>query len=132
MKQVECVDVVARRGEKFVVIERLTYPQGLAWPGGKVDNGETVVDAVFREFREETGFVLAIKGFVGVYDDPKRDPRGRYVSTVFNGNALGAPKAEIGKTRVLELTKEEIEERRSEFIADHYQMFCDFLKKFCQ
>lgn len=39
-------------------------------PGGKVELGESAMDAVRREVAEETGVVIAVTGLSGVYTDP--------------------------------------------------------------
>ncbi|MDJ0727527.1 MAG: NUDIX domain-containing protein [Prochloraceae cyanobacterium] len=45
-------------------------------PGGIIDWGENVVNAVTRELLEETGLELvSIMRLVGVYSSPDRDPR---------------------------------------------------------
>ncbi len=124
---IACADAIATLKGKFVAVERFTVPRGLAWPGGKVDKGETVEQAAEREFFGETGLSLAIDGKVGYYDRADRDPRGHYSSDVFHGHASGTPRAETGKTRVLLLSEEEVQARRAEFVADHYQMFIDRL-----
>lgn len=70
---------------KLVVVRR-KYPPfrgKLALPGGFVEYGERVEEAVVREFEEETGLETAVKGVLGVYSDPDRDPRGQVVSIVF-------------------------------------------------
>ena len=40
-------------------------------PGGKVESGETVVEAALRETYEETGLEVKLTGLVGVYSMPK-------------------------------------------------------------
>ncbi len=133
MKQkpiVRCVDMIASRGDSYVVIERLSTPLGLAFPGGKIEVGETPIGAIVREFGEETGFSLEVLGVVGFYDDAKRDRRGRYVSTVMHGRAHGAPREEPGKTRVHCMHKAEIMARHREFVSDHFRMFTDFTQQY--
>ena len=52
-------------------------------PGGHVDYGETTEKAVKREMKEELGTPVKIKKLIGVYSDPKRDPRYHTVSVVY-------------------------------------------------
>ena len=48
-------------------------------PGGRIEVGESVSEAVVREVAEESGITIALIGFVGVYSDPTHvlvDPGG--------------------------------------------------------
>jgi 8-oxo-dGTP diphosphatase len=80
---VDCV--VFDRAGRLLLIRRANSPfkGAYALPGGFVDVGETVEKAALRELREETGIAGKIIGLVGVYSDPKRDPRGHSVSCAF-------------------------------------------------
>jgi 8-oxo-dGTP diphosphatase len=65
-----------------------------ALPGGFVDVGETVEDACRRELMEETGVKAGRLELIGVYSDPKRDPRGHTCSVAFLTRvAQATPKA---------------------------------------
>ncbi|MFD6911774.1 NUDIX domain-containing protein [Streptomyces goshikiensis] len=80
-------DVVCIRGGDVLLIERGWDPHKglLALPGGHVDPGETSRAAAARELEEETGVRVdpAALVLVGVYDEPGRDSRGRYVSAAY-------------------------------------------------
>lgn len=70
---------------KIVLIKRANGPFEGAWalPGGFVEPGETVEEAAVREAAEETGLQIELESLIGVYSDPKRDPRGHNVSVAF-------------------------------------------------
>lgn len=73
----------------ILLIQRRWEPWKHAWalPGGEVEPAETGEQAARRELEEETGIALDPAGqpvkFVGLYDAPDRDPRGRVISVAF-------------------------------------------------
>ena len=85
------VDGVLFEDGKILLTRRATDPYKGSWvlPGGHVDPDETVEQTVVREFREETGLDVQITGHVGVYSDPKRDPRWHTVSNAFMVRNMG-------------------------------------------
>jgi len=76
----------------IVLIERKNEPRGLALPGGFVDVGERVEDALVREMKEETNLDVTISRVLGIYSDPARDPRFHTASVVYVAKAKGEPK----------------------------------------
>ena len=80
---VDCV--VLDRQQRLLVVRRGNPPfKGMyALPGGFVDIGETAEDACRRELLEETGVRAGKLQLLGVYSDPKRDPRGHTCSVAF-------------------------------------------------
>src|SRR3989442_1191186 len=59
--------------------------------GGRVGIGYSTPSGalVVREVREETGLETRVKRLVGVFSDPKRDPRGHVISIVYELEATG-------------------------------------------
>ncbi|HHF56182.1 MAG TPA: NUDIX hydrolase [Thermoplasmatales archaeon] len=95
MKPSVAVDGVLIKGDKILLIKRKNEPFKGRWalPGGFVEYGETVEEAVLREFEEEVGLRARIKKLLGVYSKPDRDPRGQVISIVFLLDAEGDAKA---------------------------------------
>ncbi len=85
------VDAIIPYKGGIVLIKRKNEPfKGYyALPGGIVEYGEKVEDAVVREVLEETGLECKVKKLIGVYSDPKRDPRGHFVSICFLMEVIG-------------------------------------------
>lgn len=75
-----------------------------ALPGGTLEWGETLRKGIVRELAEETGVDEVTLGeVVGVYSDPKRDPRFHAV-TVVVGAIIAAPsKAPANPVEVVEV-----------------------------
>lgn len=61
----------------------------LALPGGFVNEGETAEAAVKREAMEETSLEVEPIEILGVYSDPRRDPRKHILTVVFIGIIVG-------------------------------------------
>jgi len=85
------VDGILELEGRVVLIRRKNPPfQGsLALPGGFVELGETLEEAVVREFEEETGIKSKVLRLVGVYSDPSRDPRGHTISLAYELSKVG-------------------------------------------
>lgn len=79
------VDGIFLKNRKVLLVKQAKYPFFGSWviPGGHVEYGETVEQAIKREMKEELGIPIKIKKLFGVYSDPKRDPRYHTASVVY-------------------------------------------------
>jgi len=114
------------RFEGIVLIERLNPPLGLAIPGGFVDVGEKVEDAVVREMKEETDLDVNIRSLLGIYSDPGRDPRFHTASVVYICTAEGVPQGLDDAKEAIVYTKEKIP--FDKLVFDHAEILREYLK----
>ena len=120
------VDAIIELAEGIVIIQRSNPPVGWALPGGFVDYGESLEEAVRREAKEETNLDLTeIKQF-HTYSNPQRDPRFHTIGTVFIAKAKGRPRAGDDAAGLKIIKPGEIE--KMEFAFDHKQILEDYLK----
>jgi len=111
----------------IVLIERLNEPLGLAIPGGFVDVGERVEDALIREMKEETDLDVEILSLLNVFSEPGRDPRFHTASVVYICKAEGIPKGLDDAKEAIVYSKEEIP--FDKLVFDHAQILQEYLKQ---
>jgi mutator protein MutT len=86
--------VVVREGA-VLLVKRAAEPLAGQWslPGGSVELGETLEEAVKRELREETGLIIGVLELVEAFERITRDSAGRpryhYVLFDYLCEALG-------------------------------------------
>jgi ADP-ribose pyrophosphatase YjhB (NUDIX family) len=81
---------VIQNGAGRILLQRRSDNGLWALPGGSVEIGESVREAIVREVREETGLSVEVVRLIGVYSDPRtqlvRYPDGNvvhYISSLF-------------------------------------------------
>jgi len=118
--------LVLRRQLVAVIRKNPPFQGRPALPGGFLEVGETAETAVIREVREETGLRTAVKSLVGVYSDPRRDPRGPVVSIAYALRRIGGTmRASSDAAEIVLLDPEHL----PPMAFDHRRIVRDFLTR---
>lgn len=77
-----------RRSDGRVLVQNRRDPNwgGLTFPGGHVEPGESLVDSVIREMREETGLTIKHPRLIGTKSWMQKDGSGRYLVLLYVAN----------------------------------------------
>jgi len=120
------VDAIIEMNGGVILIKRKNPPPGWAIPGGFVDYGETLEDAVIREMKEETCLDITLVRQFHTYSAPDRDPRHHTVSTIFVATASGTPRADDDAADIGIFTRDNMPE---DIAFDHRQILEDYFNK---
>lgn len=110
----------------IVLIERGKAPFGKAIPGGKVEYGETVENAIRREMMEEVNLQLNDLRQFHVYSDPSRDFRHHSVEVAHIAKADQPPTAGDDAAKAFVVKLEDIP--WAELAFDHAVVLKDYLE----
>ncbi len=126
-----CVGAVARRAEHLLLIKRGTAPGLGQWslPGGRVELGETMAEAVLRELAEEAGIDAVVNDVVGWVE--RISPEYHFVIVDFAVTALGEAQPVAGSDAadarwipLWQVTELDLVDGLLDFLADHRVIEC--------
>lgn len=114
--------------QRVVVQNRVKYWTGLAFPGGHLERGESLVESAIREVREETGLVVSNLRPCGIIHWNRTDADEHYFvhlyrTETFHGQLL--PATEEGSVAWMPL--EELISKPKEALCPHFR---DYLRLF--
>lgn len=85
--------------------------KGLIFPGGHVEERESITDSMIREIKEETGLTISNLEFCGIKDwvehDGSRYMVFLYRTNVFSGNLISSTEGDVFWMPLNKLTKKE-------------------------
>jgi ADP-ribose pyrophosphatase YjhB (NUDIX family) len=123
------VDAIIQNSNSILLVKRSKdpYKNQFALPGGFVNEGETIEEAIKREVYEETSLEVHPIDILGVYSDPKRDPRGHIMTVVFIVLIIrGNPSAGDDAKEISWIPIEKISDIKVAF--DHKLVIHDYLR----
>ena len=97
-KMVVAVFVFIQQDEKILLVRQNYGRRYWSLPGGVVESGETLEQAVIREVHEETGLKIIIKRIIGLYSKPEENA----LAITFEGGIIAGelkPDNEISECR---------------------------------
>jgi 8-oxo-dGTP diphosphatase len=115
--------IIEMEGGEIVLVERKFLPEGWAIPGGFVDPGESLLEAVKREALEETSLSIEVLDLFHIYSRPWRDPRGDTVSAVYWCRASGNPVGGDDAARAVAFPEEKLP---AHIAFDHREILLQF------
>lgn len=111
----------------IVLIDRKYEPLGYALPGGHVDDGETTMEAAYREALEETGLKVTNLRQFHTYSHPSRDPREPKVGVVYIASAIGQPKGQDDASSAWIADENFIARHANTMCFDHGQILTEYI-----
>jgi 8-oxo-dGTP diphosphatase len=98
------------RNEKGEVLLVKTHWRNDTWeaPGGQVERGETLKEALHREVKEETGVDIIVGGLVGVYQKITRGIYSVFFQATYTQGEINIQPEEIEEAMFVPLTMENI------------------------
>ncbi|MFP7170302.1 NUDIX domain-containing protein [Terribacillus sp. 7520-G] len=69
-KIVPAVSAVIQNGQ-YILLQQRSDNGKWSLPGGNMDAGESVLEAIIREVKEETGLICIMDRITGIYSDPR-------------------------------------------------------------
>lgn len=119
--------IVDPNTNKVLVQERVKSWQGIAFPGGKIEIGESIVPSIKREVYEETGLKLNTVKICGVKDWYDKKEKERQLIILFTSDDYSGeiiPETSEGKVYWISET-----ELKTAKLADDFDKLLEVFKK---
>lgn len=93
VKLMNMCKIIDTNTNKVLVQDRVKSWKGIAFPGGKINNGESITKSTIREVKEETGLDITNLKLCGIKNWYNKEKNERsivffYKTTTFTGNLI--------------------------------------------
>ncbi len=72
--QVRVTGLLIQDDQVLIVKQKISNSRNWSLPGGRLEQGEHIGDAIIREMEEETGYKTVIKNLLYLCENPEADP----------------------------------------------------------
>lgn len=138
---VTCDCLIVQSGHVLLIKRKSAPGKGLwAIPGGFLNQGERIIDGIFRELKEETVIKVPQKVLRGslvgqhVYDHPQRSLRGRVITHAgvvhLEDGPLPKVKGSDDAAKAKWFPINEVYQMQDQFFEDHFFIIEDLLNRF--
>jgi 8-oxo-dGTP diphosphatase len=119
--------IIQRDGKILLTKRNVNLGRG-KWcpPGGHIEIGETALDAIKREVKEETGLDFVNVNFFKYYDEFFPENKFHAVVLIFSGKAVGKEKLTEEVSEMRWISKEELD--NFDFLFHHKKIIDDFFR----
>ncbi len=113
IKLMNMCKIVNPKTKQVLVQERIKSWQGIAFPGGKIESGESIVPSVKREVYEETGLKLNNVRICGVKDWYSKKEKERQLVILFiSDDYSGEIISETSEGKLYWIDEEELKDKK--------------------
>lgn len=127
VKLMNMCKIINPKTKEVLVQERIKSWEGIAFPGGKVELGESIIPSVKREVYEETGLKLKTVRICGVKDWYDKRLKERqliilFISDDYSGDLIG----ETSEGKVYWINEENLKNKK---LADDFDKLLEVFNK---
>ena len=127
VKLMNMCKIMNHETKEVLVQERVKSWQGIAFPGGKVELGESIVPSIKREVYEEAGLKLKTVRICGVKDWYDKQSKERQLIILFTSdNYEGDVISETSEGKVYWINEEELKNKK---LADDFDKLLEVFNK---
>lgn len=96
--------------------------KGYTFPGGHIEKGESIIDGIIREIKEETGLTILRPQLCGIKQFPIKN--GRYLVFLFKTNKFEGELVSSDEGEMIWIDRDELSKART--VDDFYQLLYIF------